>query len=110
MTYCRCGISNLCAILAVGLLLSCATEALAENGPQPTLRLDLTQAYPQYQLNLSQSGQQPILHSTAQGQLVVFPGNKALVSDDQGSTWHNWDAYQRLAQDGGVQRHRAAGK
>ena len=68
MTCCRRGTSNLCATLAVGLLLSHAAGALAQNGAQPTLRLDITQANPG---SLRSCGGTPVLFSTAQGQLVM---------------------------------------
>jgi hypothetical protein len=81
-------------VLIATLWFSCATEARAQNGPQPTLRLDLSQAY---QLPHYDAGT-PILYHSAQDEIVLLQGHTddrsdSLVSDDQGRTWRHWDAY-----------------
>ena len=84
-------------ILAAGLWLGCAIEAIAADGLQPVFRLDLTQQYPhltQNDFNI------PIFHSPSRGQLVLIQGQclyggapTAVVSDDQGRTWRDWEAF-----------------
>ena len=86
---------NLSVVLAAGLWFGGATETMAEGKPQPTLRLDMSKTYPQFHLSCQEMG--PLFHRTAQGQLVIIRGNflgknSALISDDQGRTWKNWDA------------------
>ena len=85
-----------CIVIAVVLEFGPATQAWAWDAPQPTLQIDLTEAglYP-YQGDIT-----PIFHGTAQGQLVLIPGygslgkpTHALISDDQGRSWQNWDGF-----------------
>ena len=87
---------SLGAVLAAGLWFGGATGTLAQDGPQPTLRLDMSQTYPQFQLSCQEMG--PLFYRTPQDQLVIIRGNylgtnSALISDDQGRTWTNWDAF-----------------
>jgi hypothetical protein len=82
-------------ILTASLWLSGAAKGIADNGPQPILRIDLTQTN---QAQMSQNGGTPPFYSTPEGQLVLIRGrpdasNLSLASDDQGRTWHTWDAY-----------------
>lgn len=80
--------------LAAILWLACATEVSARIEPQPILRLNLSKQCP---IKLWQGENTPILHRTAKGQLALLPGQyslgkprHALLSDDQGRTWHAW--------------------
>ena len=59
-----------CAVLAAGLWFSCTAD-VRPVGPQPTLRLDMTQTYP----TIGPPGADtPIFYSTAEGQLVLIRG------------------------------------
>jgi hypothetical protein len=84
-----------CSVLS-GLWLA-SVPTLAAKAPQPTLRLNLSKTYP---MDIWKGEVSPILHRTAQGQIVLIQGNgsigkppHAMLSDDQGRTWHNWDAF-----------------
>ena len=86
----------LCMVLVAGLCFSCATKALADSGPQPSLRLDMSKKYP---ASGPPGADTPIFHHTKQGQLVMIRGHldgtsNSLLSDDRGRTWHKWDAYR----------------
>ena len=84
------------AVLSAALCLNCAADAFAQSGPQPSLRIDLTQTY---QLSTWQGENTPIFYSTARANsssfraITVIPRRTALASDDQGKTWYNWDAF-----------------
>ena len=84
---------SICAVLAAGLWFSCAVDVLAQNGPQPTLRLDMTQTYG---MSLAQGTNTPFFFSTTDGQLIMMRGNlgntlDARASSDQGRTWLPWN-------------------
>ena len=86
------------AILAAGLWLGCVAGVLAQTGPKPTLRLNLSETY---NLDSWQGDNTPIIHSTAKGELVLIQGQlsvkkaaHALVSNDRGRTWHEWGRYK----------------
>ena len=83
------------AIFAASLLLGYAIGALAQEGPKPILRLNLSKEYPQYKIIVSQGDGPLFLY---RGQLVLIRGHldntsNSLASEDQGKTWHPWEAY-----------------
>ena len=64
MTSSRWLLLNQCAVLAAGLWFGCATEARSQ-----------------------------VLYINPQGQVVRISGAQSILSDDQGKTWRNWDAF-----------------
>jgi hypothetical protein len=87
---------SLCAVLAAGVWSFVGHEAAAQSGPQPVFRVNMSVAY---HLDAWKVDSTPILHTTAKGQIVLIrgqgrdPQHVALASDDQGRTWHRWDAF-----------------
>ncbi len=91
------------SLVLIGATVSClwpqnATESLAAEALQPSLRLNLSQTYA---MEIWKGEVSPILHRTAQGQFVLLPGNgsigkppHALLSDDQGRTWREWEGFR----------------
>jgi len=90
-------IPNWCAVLAVGLWPGGATGGTAAE-LMPHLRLNLSQTYP---MDIWKGEVSPILHRTTQGHLALIQGNNsigkpphAMLSEDQGRTWHDWEAFR----------------
>lgn len=93
----RCRTRCVVGILVVGVLLGSVGRLQAQDGLEPTVRINLSK---QYDLTLWNGEGTPILHRTADGKLVLLQGltslgkaSHALASDDEGRTWHSWDAY-----------------
>jgi hypothetical protein len=84
--------------LVLMLALGGITNVKAADEPPTRFRLNLSKTY---SMEIWYSEVSPILHCTDQGQLILLPGNNslgkpphAMISDDKGRTWHNWDAYR----------------
>ena len=84
-----------CIVLAIALSAYGGRQAEGVVVPQPTLRLDLTQAvsYP-YAIST------PVFFSPAEGQIVLIPGQNsigsgipALISNNQGRSWQSWSGF-----------------
>lgn len=89
----RVGQAVLCAAFVVRLLIGNMGELSANDGIQPSLRLDIRQAY---EANTAPGAGTPVFHRTSQGKLVLIRStlerlSNSLSSDDEGRTWHTWD-------------------
>ena len=106
-----CRLLVLCVVSAAGPFLFGLPSTLAGETRRPNLRIDLSE---KYDLTGWQGENTPVFHTTADGEIVLLPGQNsygksahALASSDGGKTWRNWtgiDAWPLMAYDDVIRR------